>query len=329
MTETVFTFLLTALLFAATRENLLDRPESSSGSFASSAPPTAARTNLHFRLSRQVAIGTLFGLCALCRPTIWPVGLLAGVCWALCAIRRRGDGFAFRNAPWLAVLSAVVVVSPWLVRNFIVFHKPIVTTTHGGYTLLLGNNSVYYRQEVDQPFGTVWEDAPSGHTQQDWLREIRQRMRDELGDDASEPARDRWMYHEAFKTIKEEPGTFLRACLLRFVKFWNVVPLGKARDAIPTPIVWGIAVFYTLEICGFLFGVTRVPRRRWIDWMPLFVSIVGFSLVHLVFWTNARMRAPVLPAISLFCALAAKSLLDASQGGQPGRYSKAPARPKS
>jgi 4-amino-4-deoxy-L-arabinose transferase-like glycosyltransferase len=306
MTETVFTFLLTALLVSVMRDQ--------SGGDASSS----AESNLRLPAIRQIAIGALFGLCALCRPTIWPVALLFAIWWTWHLFRHSEWGARRRAVPWVAIVSAVVVVSPWLVRNVIVFHKPIVTTTHGGYTLLLGNNPVYYRQEVDQPFGTIWEDAPPGQTQQDWLKDVRSRMQDELGNDSTEPVRDRWMYGEAFETINDEPQTFLRACLLRFVKFWNVVPQGKARDEIPRIVVWGTAAFYTFELVGFLFGLTRVARRRWPDWMPLLVAIVGFSLVHLVFWTNARMRAPVIPAIALFCAVGLKSLHDAWRGARQG-----------
>ena len=55
MTETVFTLLLTALLAAITCDCRGGK--------------------------RQVAVGVLFGLCALCRPTIWPVGIFAAAWW--------------------------------------------------------------------------------------------------------------------------------------------------------------------------------------------------------------------------------------------------------
>ena len=35
------------------------------------------------------------------------------------------------------VLGLSLVVVPWGIRNLIVFGRPIITTTHGGYTLLL------------------------------------------------------------------------------------------------------------------------------------------------------------------------------------------------
>ena len=61
----------------------------------------------------------------------------------------------------LLVTSAVV--SPWVIRNRLVFGRWIATTTHGGYTLLLGNNPDFYRHlrqrsvgpSLDAPLATI------------------------------------------------------------------------------------------------------------------------------------------------------------------------------
>jgi hypothetical protein len=299
MTETVFTFLLTALLAAVVEMQIeIDGPRG------------GAR--------RQIETGILFGLCALCRPTIWPVGVLAVIWWIVSQLTSQTTTSRWRTLPWLLLVSVAVVVSPWLIRNLIVFGKPIYTTTHGGYTLLLANNPVYYQQEVEQPFGTVWEDAPAGATQRDWLVEMRARMASDLGKDASEPEQDRWMYSESYRTIRDQPQAFLRACLLRFTRFWNVAPLGRARAGFSAILVWGVTVFYVVELIGFVFGLTRVPRGDWSRWTPLLITIIGFTLVHLVFWTNTRMRAPVIPAISLFFAVGWGDLQRALRGAQTG-----------
>ena len=47
----------------------------------------------------------------------------------------------------LLVLSLVLVLSPWMVRNTLVLGEPVWTTTHGGYTLALANNPVYYDED--------------------------------------------------------------------------------------------------------------------------------------------------------------------------------------
>lgn len=105
--------------------------------------------------------GLAFGLLVLCRPTFWLTAPFLGLTWLM--TRQT-------SAPWpkltetlsngmRIVCGTALVVAPWLIRNWFVFGVPILTTTHGGYTLLLANNPVFNREVVQQPWGTVWEEA--------------------------------------------------------------------------------------------------------------------------------------------------------------------------
>jgi hypothetical protein len=197
-------------------------------------------------------------------------------------------------------LAAAVVVAPWMIRNQLAIGRPTPATTHGGYTLLLGNNPVFYHEVVDQPWGTVWDTAENDRTQATWLSGVEADLHEDLGGRANdEPNRDRWMYRRAFRNIADEPGLFLHACGLRFVRFWNVMPLGPARDSIPRMVVGCVGLFYAVEILAFLVGTITLLRERQSSWCCLLLVITAFSLVHLFFWSNMRMRAPVIPAIAL------------------------------
>ena len=61
-----------------------------------------------------------------------------------------------------SALSVLVVLSPWMIRNFVVFGEPVWTTTHGGYTLALANNPVYYREVLHGPPGGSGRATTSG-----------------------------------------------------------------------------------------------------------------------------------------------------------------------
>ena len=56
----------------------------------------------------------------------------------------------------LLATTIVVVLSPWMIRNLMVFGEPVWTTTHGGYTMALANNPVYYDDILRGPPGRVW-----------------------------------------------------------------------------------------------------------------------------------------------------------------------------
>jgi len=58
-----------------------------------------------------------------------------------------------------------------------------------------------------------------------------------------------------------------------------------------------VGAFYVLVLIGLvLFAARRFPKR-WA--IPFGLLLLSFSLVHSVFWSNARMRAPIVPAIAL------------------------------
>src|SRR5205814_9425431 len=90
---------------------------------------------------------------------------------AMLLVRGRNSKFRIQNSErhWIAdfgwrlanvaglVVAAAAVMSPWAIRNYRVFGKPVVTTTHGGYTLLLGNNSSFYEWLERDETGLPWD----------------------------------------------------------------------------------------------------------------------------------------------------------------------------
>ncbi len=253
-----------------------------------------------------ILLGVVLGLCILSRPTFLAFAGLAFVVWVF-RFRRVVEVMGF------ALLGMLLTVSPWMIRNAIVFGEPRIATTHGGYTLLLGNNSVFYREVVEAPLGTTWDGESLGR----WQASLEQEMK-ALGLE-TEPERDRYLARKARRHIAENPGLFLRACGLRFLRFWNVFPpetalgavktlwnntcrtLGlpweSAANAISQAVRWSVVLFYALVLGSFMMGLARLEREEWSRWWPLVLLIFCFCAVHLVYWSNTRMRAPVMPAV--------------------------------
>jgi hypothetical protein len=286
MTEVVFTALTTAWLWSVTR----------------------AGDDVPLSWRRFLLSGVLFGLAALCRPTIWPVAGLMVIAGAVVPNRFTWAQRATLILPIL--LGLLAVVSPWVIRNQIVFGRPILTTTHGGYTLLLANNPVYDREVVRQPWGATW----SGESLSRWQAEVNQRMERQLGPGASEPARDAWMAGVAKEFIVQHPAAFFRAMLHRVVSLWSVTPRGEGRT-LPNPVRFAVAAFYIAEYLAAAIGLGRLLRRRecaW--WLPGLLLIVTIQGVHLAYWTDARMRAPLEPVLALLAARAwtMRAIRDAS-----------------
>ncbi|TXT22069.1 MAG: glycosyl transferase family protein, partial [Planctomycetota bacterium] len=102
--------------------------------------------------------------------------------------------------------------------------------------------------------------------------------------------------------IAEHPREFVESCWLRTKRFWNVFPGGADAGSLPTLARWGIAVFFLLELTAAAVGCCRIDRNEFWAWWPLVLLVVSFALVHVVYWSNLRMRAPVEPVLALLAA---------------------------
>ena len=267
--------------------------------------------------------GLLFGLAVLARPTYWVFGGLAAGVWVLehCSSRGHARASLRRIRPVRSVgplvLGVVLVVTPWLVRNAVVIGRPLLTTTHGGYTLLLGNNPVFYKEVVAEHAATVWQ----GESLAAWQAKLEVDMAADGVLPGDELARDAWARRRAIGNIRAQPRLFLQACGLRLRRLWGLRPLGPAAESAPAGVRWAVGVYYAglfllagFGGCGWAAGGWR-SRRRWRSrkrwrtskrWrarlLPAVLLIAGFTAVHTVYWTDARMRAPLTPAIALLAA---------------------------
>jgi hypothetical protein len=133
------------------------------------------------------------------------------------------------------------------------------------------------------------------------------------------------------QSIREEPGTFLWGCLVRQGRFWALWPASRQASH------WqqqAIGVWYGIVLSGAVFGAVSFVRLRWSGdahtsesdepglevWLPAAALLVSLVLVHSVYWSNMRMRAPLVPMLSLLAAVGIQRLLGhlaiARDGGQ-------------
>jgi 4-amino-4-deoxy-L-arabinose transferase-like glycosyltransferase len=233
---------------------------------------------------RGATLGGLgFGLAGLCRPS-----LLAGAALTILAGLAAPPG-----RPWerivrsgLLALTIVVVLLPWMIRNLVVFGDPIWTTTHGGYTLALANNPVYYREILDGPPGRVW----TGEDQWQWWDSVN---RETSG--MTEHQADRYLRETVRRLASERPREFARASLARLGHFWGVAPAASVYPEFArfATMAWTVPLWAALMVGLVNRALPSWPRIA----APMIV--LGLTLVHAVFWTDLRMRAPILPAIAL------------------------------
>ena len=310
MTETLCTLLAILLLDQIEQFRAVFPREEPAGDEAASSAWHAVSAWQWCR--RGLPVGLVFGLCVLCRPTFWVFG---GLCllacgWCIWRMRHASPWWHRMLMPAGAVAGALLLVAPWVARNWWVFGVPVLATTHGGYTLLLANNPVFFGAVVDAPAGTVW--------QGDSLAAWQQGLEDELaragiaGND--EINRDRWMRQRAVRHMKAVPGQTLRGGWLKLRRFFGILPQGAPAAGRKRWIALAGAALFVAQYLLLLAACFRWRLRLLHLWWPAVLLVVSFSLVHAVYWSNARMRAPVIPALAV---LASASVVAPGRQPQP------------
>lgn len=248
-----------------------------------------------------LATGILAGAAILCRPTLLPfVGLMT--VWLGGRLLRRER---WRHAPeWVSVGNFVLgwglLLGVWVARNQIVMGHPILTTTHGGYTLLLGNNPVFYREVARQPWGTVWQHESLTA----WQASLAEELGHEDGPKVDEVTADRWHLREATHAMHDDPDGFHAAVAYRIRSFWSLAPRGpEASSRVFRGIVsmWYATLFLFAAIGFIRPGLQQHPAV-----LLGGLLILSVATLHLIYWTDTRMRAPLHPVFAVLAVAPAR-----------------------
>lgn len=266
--------------------------------------------------------GLTLGLASLCRPTFLPWLVVVAVAIAVAPrVTRSTSGeieeaegastngrtkmrFIARRLALACVVagSALAVMLPWGLRNAWVFGQPILTTTHGGYTLELGNNPDFYdwlSSEKELP----WDSRA-------WQAKRRSALRELPVDGPPELVWDRWAYHRAWQTIRQRPGDFVRASLYRVLQLWSALPhrLMDEESAARQAARWVVAGWYCAVYLLAAYGVARLGRKLLAPpWLWGVLLVATWMGVHTLYWTNLRMRAPLIPLLALLAGRGAET----------------------
>ncbi len=289
------------------RQSTLVMTETAATFFAAAGLVALGRAAASCTAVRVAAAGGLVALAALVRPTFLP--------WlAACAVvlpwRAAPAGRRLAMAG-VFLAAAAVVLSPWAIRNYLRFGKPILSTTHGGYNLLLGNNPYFYEHLRTRPWGTPWF---SQDLDRQWLVEM----------PAGEVAADRRAYGLAWQCIRQQPAMFAWATAVRLGRLFSPLPhqLSPDESRAVRAVRYLIALWYLAQWTLALVGLAAVlrtgrrqaqPRSAEAPWLWAALLVAAFVAVHALYWTDLRMRAPLVPAIATLAAAGAAAVARASR----------------
>lgn len=269
-------------------------------------------------LGRALWAGVMLGLCCLCRPTFLPWAMLAP--FVLVLFRPSADawrpGLGRLVVPGGCALMLFLVVGAWTLRNLYLTGKPVMGTTHGGYTLYLGNNADFYAalrkswspMEGDYDAGAIEDEVGKLWHEAEWRPVMRGGNPMSLPGSA-ELILDADLYRLAYASIANDPAGFLRACLYRVRRFWGLFP--NEPPAGTPALGWAVGVWYGLLFALAIAGLRQLWKYRLLwqsPWLFGLLLMLSFTAIHAVYWTDMRMRAPVMPVVCLAAAAGGYSI---------------------
>jgi 4-amino-4-deoxy-L-arabinose transferase-like glycosyltransferase len=236
-----------------------------------------------------VAGGLAWGLAALTRPVgVYALPLIMlWVAWAVWKARANsGNWFARLRAAGrraaVVLLGFVLVVAPWSIRNYTVYHHLVLVDTNGGITFWLGNLLEPDEREL----------------QGVWNRTIPNSAR-----------RQQVAMARALENIHREPLTFLARMRYKTVSLWQLdtrlfvanAPIGITLDERSPGFALASDAEYVLLALLALFGVVLARPSEHnpiiLAW-PLYGTLISAAALG-----HPRLRLPLLITLFVYAAL--------------------------
>lgn len=207
-----------------------------------------------------------------------PILLMFPILFALAV---RSDAQRRRIVIDLVVQCVIIglIMSPWVIRNSLVFHKFIPVVTQGGFTFWGGTGPAD---------GRAIGGLGSKFTPAYVCKSIK---------GMNEPQKDKWFYEDGFRIIKEHPGRYAVLVLKKIPRLWfNLLhedPPSKASVALA-------AYNFIMIVLAFLGIYAYKPPRE--AHRLLLLLVVYYTIVHMVFFSVVRYSMPVYAYMFCFSA---------------------------
>lgn len=234
--------------------------------------------------------GASLGVAALSRSAM----LLMALPWCVAVVRSAGGLSRWRSAsgPVFAMgASMLLVMSPWALRNKMVFGKAWLGTSMNGYNIWRMNSQV----ATDEPLHYV--DSFEADTMSQRLLA----RRTDLTGTENEAAMDKVYSEEAMAAIKRDPVKYIRLCVYHAMQLFTNIGV-KQTYGVALTMGDHLALLQQLFYLALGFIGAWAMRREGLIWiLAIAVQAAGYSAMV------AQMRY-LIPVMPFFIAFAAHTL---------------------
>ncbi|MDI6642262.1 MAG: hypothetical protein QME68_08155, partial [Elusimicrobiota bacterium] len=271
LTETIFILLLVLFIY------LFERSISNKGYLRHLPAPVTEKRGLQrswiywifpcgivlgiANLSRAVALGIFFFYII--------SGIVAG------KIRLPKGGYKDIIKISVIFIVALLVMLPWILRNYSVFGKFIPVSVQKGWNMYEGLNPNFDNPEAIKS----WQD----------------KMGEEIAG-MNIIDGDNYFWKKSINWIKSHPKEFIVLSIRKFFKFWRLYPYGFAYS-LKIQIV-SVAFFVPLLLFA-IYGII-LSIKEWQKFWILYSTIIYFSILGMLFACQIRYRIPVHSILAIF-----------------------------
>lgn len=236
-------------------------------------------------------VGAVIGIGVLTRPDLAALFGMVAV-WAV--VERQRLGTVLKPAAAL-VAVCVLVLSPWLIRNYVQYGEMLFLTSFSSEAFWRGNNPNSTGTSVTMSNEGQLEAAPEA-----FRAKVQSSTEFEIY---------RLFQEEAIRFIKEDPAAFVERAVRKFFYFWWFTPNYATQHYgwLPGFLVRGYKLVYFALALLMLAGVRAIMRSgerasRQTTWILLSVPVM-VAIIHSLNYVEGRHRVLVMPILLMFAAV--------------------------
>jgi 4-amino-4-deoxy-L-arabinose transferase-like glycosyltransferase len=247
------------------------------------------------KLRSWIVSGIFMGLASLSRTVLFGTSL--GLSFFLFVFSlyngRKTFPKKWRNqvAPaFLFLTTLVLLYTPWVVRNRLVFGSPVIGSTLTGYNVYRMNSIV-----ADEFFFPHYVGSKDGYTM------MMQLVRDSNLSGVENEAQMQSLYMKAgFKIVFQHPVQYTRLALYRFLSLWFNASVDAAYGLKPGFLDLITTIEQGLLLIAVVIGIAKNRKETW----PFIVILTLGSSAYMAIDAQLRYLVDFMPVIVILAASA-------------------------
>lgn len=223
--------------------------------------------------------GFMLGLTSLCKPVAQMLFLIFMFYIAYLFINNKKQIARF---VLLYFIGFAIILSPWIIRNYIGLKTFVPSTTTIGYHFFFAHARI-----EDKDF--------LGDTNYEKFGEALKMYN--IGNHPAVEG-DKILFNKTIALIFKHPYRYILMCLNRLIRLWLDVGYGYQPSGLAWMVMYGQILIIFLVVIGIVFFKNRLTTVS----APLWILIFYFSLIHSLIHAAYRYIVPVMPYTLQFSA---------------------------